>query len=133
MHYRSQQTIHIVIADDNPRALRGLCAILATQPGITIVGKASQGEEALTLVEAQHPQVALLDVCMPVMNGLQATRTIKNRWPQIRVILISMSADPQNNALESGADAFLVKGCPPQDLISTILGSNLTKAKSQQI
>jgi YesN/AraC family two-component response regulator len=117
--------VRIVIADDNPRARRGLCAILATNPGIVVVGEASQGEEALKLVETHRPQVALLDVCMPVMDGLQAARAIKNRWPQTRVILISISADHRDDALECGADTFLVKGCPAGDLISTVLGSFL--------
>jgi DNA-binding NarL/FixJ family response regulator len=128
MHSRSKQTINIVIADDNPRARHGLKAILATQPGIAIVGEASQGAEALTLIEMQHPQVALLDVRMPGMDGLQTARAIKNCWPQIRVVLISMSTDHQIDAFESGADAFLVKGCPATDLISTILGANSSKA-----
>ncbi len=114
----------LIIADDSPHARSGLRAILMAQPELDIVGEASQGAEALTLVEAQHPHVALLDVRMPVMDGIQAAHAIKKRWPQVRVILISIYADYQKEALESGADAFLVKGCPAKELISTILGSN---------
>ena len=127
MHTQPNTIQQIVIADDNPRALRGLCAILATQPGIAVVGEASQGAEALELVQTLHPQVVVLDVTMPVMDGLQAARSIKKNWPQTRVILLSISADHQNQAFETGADGFLVKGCPAIDLITTILGPNPEK------
>jgi YesN/AraC family two-component response regulator len=118
----------LIVADDSSHARHGLCAILAAQPGVAIVGEASQGEEALEIVESQHPNVALLDVHMPVMDGIEAARVIKKRWPQVRVILISMYADYQKEALASGADAFLLKGCPADELISTILGTNPTKS-----
>ena len=117
------KTTRLIVADDSSHARRGLCAILATQPGMNIIGEASQGAEALTLIESQRPNVALLDVRMPVMNGIQAARAIKNRWPNIRVVLISMYADYQKEALESGADAFLVKGCPSEELLSVIIGA----------
>ena len=120
----------LIIADDSPRARHGLCAILAARPGLDIVGEASQGEEALAMIEAQHPNVALLDVHMPVMDGIEAARAIKKRWPQTRVVLISMYADYQKEALASGADAFLVKGCPAEELVSTILGANRPKSMS---
>jgi YesN/AraC family two-component response regulator len=118
----------LIVADDSSHARHGLCAILAAQPGVAIVGEASQGEEALEIVESQHPNVALLDVHMPVMDGIEAARVIKKRWPQVRVVLISMYADYQKEALASGADAFLLKGCPADELISTILGTNPTKS-----
>jgi YesN/AraC family two-component response regulator len=118
----------LIVADDSSHARHGLCAILAAQPGVAIVGEASQGEEALEIVESQHPNVALLDVHMPVMDGIEAARVIKKRWPQVRVVLISMYADYQKDALASGADAFLLKGCPADELISTILGTNPTKS-----
>ena len=119
-----KKTTRLIVADDSPPARHGLCAILAAQPGMDIVGEASQGAEALTMVEAQLPNVALLDVRMPIMNGIEAARAIKKRWPQVRVVLISMYADYQNEALASGADAFLVKGCPAEELISTVLGAS---------
>jgi len=114
--------IRLIVADDSPHARHGLCAILATHPGVEIVGEASEGLEALALVEAKPPQVALMDVRMPVMDGMQATRLIKDRWPQVRVILISMYGDYRRAALESGADAFLVKGCPAEELVTAIVG-----------
>ena len=117
----------LVVADDSFHARHGLCAILAAQPGMDIVGEASQGAEALTLIETQRPDVAVLDVHMPVMDGIQAAHTIKNRWPQVRVVLISMYADYQKEALEAGADAFLVKGCPAEELLSVVMGVKTAK------
>ena len=117
------RSIRLIIVDDNPHALRGLCAMLATQPRIDIVGEASQGLEAIALVESKQPHVALMDLRMPVMDGIQATRAIKEHWPEVRVILISIYADYQGEALESGADAFLVKGCPAEELVSAIVGA----------
>jgi YesN/AraC family two-component response regulator len=112
----------LVLADDNPRALHGLRALLTAQPGVEVAGEASQGDEAIALVERLQPDVALLDVRMPKTDGLQATRAIKKRWPRVRVILISMYADYKVEALSTGADAFLVKGCTAEELLTTILG-----------
>ncbi len=115
--------IRVIVVDNSIHARHGLCAVLASQPGMDIVGEASDGLEALALVEAKQPEVALVDVRMPVMNGMQAARAIKERWPKVRVVLISMCADYQAGALESGADAFLVKGCPAEDLVTAISGT----------
>jgi YesN/AraC family two-component response regulator len=111
----------VIIADDNPHARHGLQAILTSQPGIEVAGEASQGDEAIALAETLQPDVALLDVRMPKTDGLQAARMIKKRWPQIRVILISMYADYKVEALASGADAFLVKGCTAEELVTAIV------------
>jgi YesN/AraC family two-component response regulator len=111
----------LILADDNPHALHGLRAILSSQPGVEVAGEASQGDEAITLVETLQPDVALLDVRMPKTDGMQATRTIKKRWPEVRVVLISMYTDYKVEALATGADAFLVKGCTAEELLTTIL------------
>lgn len=118
-----KQVIKLVIADDNLHALRGLRAILTSQPGVEVAGEASRGDEAIALVERLQPDVALLDVRMPMMDGIQATRIIKKRWPQVRVVLISMYTEYQAEALFTGADAFLVKGCPADELLSAVTGT----------
>lgn len=124
---KTRKVTQVIIADDNLRARHGLRAVLTTQPDLEIVGEASQGNEAILLIEATQPDAALLDVRMPVMNGIQATRTIKNRWPTVRVVLISMYADYQLEALSTGADAFLVKGCPTEELVTAVLGKSVQK------
>ena len=124
---KTRKVTQVIIADDNPRARHGLRAVLTTQPDLEIVGEASQGNEAILLIEATQPDAALLDVRMPVINGIQTARTIKNRWPTVRVVLISMYADYQLEALSTGADAFLVKGCPTEELVTAVLGKSVQK------
>ncbi len=110
----------LVIADDSPRARHGQCAVLAIQRGVKVVGEAADGEEAIHLVETLRPDGVIMDIRMPGMDGIQATRLIKCRWPEIRVIIMSMYAAYRNEALATGADVFLVKGCPVEELISAI-------------
>jgi two-component system response regulator DesR len=119
----AQQVIKLVISDDNLHALHGLRAILTSHPGVEVAGEASRGDEAIALVERLQPDVALLDVRMPVVDGIEATRIIKKRWPQVTVVLISMYAEYRAEALSTGADAFLVKGCPAEELIAMVTGT----------
>ena len=116
-----EKLTRLVIADDSPRARRGQCAILAYQPGVKIVGEAADGEEAIRLVETLQPDGIIMDVRMPGLDGLAATRLIKGRWPQIKVIVLSMYATYRAEAIAAGADNFLVKGCPAGELLDAIL------------
>jgi DNA-binding NarL/FixJ family response regulator len=114
------QPVRIVIADDQPRACQGLQALLATWPEIEIVGKAANGQEAIQLVEQCQPDVVLMDMRMPVMDGLEATHLIKARWPQVKVVALTMYATYRADALTAGADVFLLKGCPVNDLLNAV-------------
>jgi DNA-binding NarL/FixJ family response regulator len=114
----------VLIADDRPRSRSGLRAVLALRPEIEIVGEAADGQEAVRLVAECRPDVVLMDARMPVMDGVDATRLIKERWPQIRVILLTMYPTYREDALDAGADAFLVKGCPPEQLLAAITGQS---------
>jgi DNA-binding NarL/FixJ family response regulator len=116
-----QNARRVLIADDRARSRRGLRALLATQPGIDIVGEASDGREAVQLVEESRPDAVLMDAKMPAMDGLAATRLIKERWPEVRVVVLTMYGAHRADALASGADAFLVKGCPADELLEAIL------------
>jgi DNA-binding NarL/FixJ family response regulator len=115
-----EKITRVVIADDSARARHGQCAILAIQPGIKVVGEAANGEEAIRLVETMQPDGVLLDVRMPGMDGLEATRLIKMRWPGIKVIVLSMYAAYREEALATGADAFMVKGCAIDEILNII-------------
>ena len=121
-------SIRVLIADDAARSRDGLRALLATlrlgapepQDGawlqVEVVG------EALRLLEERRADVVVMDARMPVMDGLEATRLIKDRWPEVKVIVLTMYPAYRAKALTAGADAVLVKGCPPERLLNAILG-----------
>ena len=111
----------VLIADDNVRARLGLQALLALRPEIEVVGEVANGWEAVQRVRDNQPDVVLMDTRMPQMDGLEATRQIKGRWPQVRVVVVSMYASHRAEALAAGADVFLVKGCPAGELLAAIM------------
>ena len=110
----------VVIADDRSRSRQGLRALLATQPGIDVIGVASNGREALELVDKLKPDAVVMDARMPGMDGLSATRAIKERWPAVRVVVLTMYASLRAAAVASGADSFVIKGCLPDELMEAI-------------
>lgn len=116
------QRIRVLIADDRSRSRKGLRALLSTSPQLEVVGEAGNGAEAVELAEELLPDVILMDVRMPVMSGVEATQAIKHRWPDVRVIVLSMYRRHLDEAKDAGADRFLEKGCPPQELIEAIIG-----------
>jgi DNA-binding NarL/FixJ family response regulator len=111
----------VLIADDRPRSRSGLRALLDLRPEIVVVGEAANGQEAVRLVAELHHDVVLMDARMPVMDGLEATRILKERWPAVKVVVMTIYTSLRADALAAGADAFLVKGCPPDELLKTIL------------
>ena len=115
------QHIRVLIADDRLSSRNGLKALLVTQCGIEIVGEAADGQETIQFVGQCRPDVVLMDVRMPLIDGLEATRVIKDRWPEVKVIVLTMYPSHQAEALAAGADAFLVKGCTAEDLLKAIL------------
>jgi DNA-binding NarL/FixJ family response regulator len=110
----------LLIADDRARTRRALRAVLATEPGIELVGEAADGEEALAEIERLQPDVVILDIRMPRLDGIAATAHIKQRWPRIRVIAHSLAEELGADALAAGADAFVAKGSPPDTLLSAV-------------
>lgn len=110
----------VLITDDRITSRKGLRALMLTQPDIQIIGEANNGEKAIQFIEKHKPDVVLMDAFMPKMNGLEATRIIKKRWRNIRVVILTLHDDIREEAIAAGADAFLVKGCSPDDLILEI-------------
>lgn len=119
---RSKQT-RLLIADDNPGARSGLIALLNTMlagaAGLMIL-EASTGEAAVRLAANFQPDLVLMDIQMPEMDGIEAIRQIKQRQPGVKVAALTMFADRRQEALEAGADLFLLKGTPPDRLLSAI-------------
>ncbi|MHB9034960.1 MAG: response regulator, partial [Anaerolineae bacterium] len=104
----------ILIVDDQRPTRKGLHALLAFLPGMEWAGEAENGQEALDQVAIIHPDVVVMDVRMPTMDGIEATQAIKDRNPEIKVIVLSLYPQYQEEALAAGADLFLIKGGPPE-------------------
>jgi DNA-binding NarL/FixJ family response regulator len=114
--------VRVLIADDQPRARHSLRSLLDTWPEIEVVAEAADGRAAVELTRLCQPDVVLMDVRMPVMDGLTATQLIKERWPQIRVVILTMYTDhTAAEASAAQADAFLIKGRPAEELLAAIL------------
>jgi DNA-binding NarL/FixJ family response regulator len=109
--------IRLLIVDDRPRTRRALRALLAAHAGFDVVGEASNGDEAMARVADLQPDVVLLDVRMPGMDGIAATAQMKSRWPAIRVVVHSMAIERRDEALAAGADAFVAKSVLPHELV----------------
>ena len=114
--------IRVLIVDDTERVRQDLRTFLTLIGDIKIVGEASNGLEAIHLVEALCPQAVLIDLEMPVMNGYEATRQIKILQPSCRVIALTIHGGEkeQQRALQAGADEFIIKGAPLVSLIGAI-------------
>lgn len=110
--------LRIVLADDHKLVRAGLRSLLQQMPGVTVVGEAQDGREALDLVAEHRPDVVLMDITMAGLNGLEAALQIKKEHPQIRVIMLSMHASEEYvlQALHAGASGYLLKDSAPLEL-----------------
>jgi YesN/AraC family two-component response regulator len=115
-----QERITVLIVDDQPRARKSLRALLSTWPRAGEMREASNGREALQLVRELRPDVVLMDVRMPEMDGLKATAQIKEIWPQVKVIVLSMYTEYRDEALAAGAETFVGKGEAPDKLLDLL-------------
>jgi two-component system NarL family response regulator len=114
------EPIRILIVDDQPRARSSLRALLSTWPCAGETREAGNGQEAVERVQELQPEVVLMDVRMPELDGLQATQQIKTMWPHVKVIVMSMYPGHQNEALAAGADGFVGKAEAPDRLLSLL-------------
>ncbi|MBI3927154.1 MAG: response regulator transcription factor [Armatimonadetes bacterium] len=114
--------IRILLVDDHPVVCEGLRAILGREPGFSVVGEAYSAAEALEKVNRLSPTVVLMDVRMPGVGGLEATRSIKGQSPETRVLVLTVEDSEQMllQALEAGADGFVVKHSPSQTIVSAV-------------
>jgi DNA-binding NarL/FixJ family response regulator len=112
--------IRLLIADDHSQSRKGLRALLTTCPTVGVIMEAQNGREAVTLVEECQPDVVLMDIQMPVWDGFEATRYIKAHFPEVKVIALTIHEAWQPAAMSAGADTFLLKGCPSEDLFAAI-------------
>ena len=112
----------ILTADDDQRFLAIVRRCLEENPDFSLVGQATDGEQAVRLAQELRPDLVLMDISMPRMNGLEATRQIKSRQPNTKVVIVTMHDEEayRNAAAESGAEAFLLKKKVVSNLLTTI-------------
>jgi len=122
--------IRILLADDHTVMRRGLRALLERQAGFSVVAEAADGREAVDSAAAVSPDVAVIDIGMPNLNGIEAARRITERRPETAVVILSMHADESYvlRALNSGARGYLLKDSPEDDLINAIRAVHKGKA-----
>lgn len=114
----STDIIRVILADDHLVVRAGLKALLATNRDIEVVGEAANGREALALVERLAPRVAVLDLDMPVLDGVATTREIAKSWPETKVLVLTMHTEDEYlvSLLEAGAAGYLVKNAADREL-----------------
>jgi len=120
----------VLLVDDHPLVRAGLSTLLATTDDLEIVGEASGGEQAVAMVSDLQPEVVLMDLSMPGMDGVEATRRILDTSPQVRVVVLTSFADEARvaDALAAGAVGYLLKDCDPRDVIAGVRSAALGHA-----
>ena len=114
--------IRVLIADDHPVVCKGLSAIIQSEPGMRIVGEAANGKEAVERFRELLPDVALIDLRMPVLSGSDAIRAILHAYPKARIIVLTTYKGDEDvyRALKAGASGYLLKGMPNHELLDAI-------------
>jgi two-component system response regulator NreC len=114
--------IRVLLAEDHTIVRKGIRSLLDDEPDIEVVGEAADGREAVEKVEKLRPDVVLMDITMPQLNGLEATRHIKKQFPEIKVLGLTMYTNEEYifQLLQAGASGYLVKQSAPAELISAI-------------
>ena len=119
---RAEGRIRVLVVDDHAIVRKGICALLATEPGIEVVGEAKEGQEAVGKTARLQPEVVLMDLVMPGMDGLEAIRRILADQPAVRILVLTSFAgdDKVFAAIRAGALGYLLKDSGPEELIQAI-------------
>jgi len=118
----SKEPLRVLIADDHPLFRSGMRALLAADQYTEVVGEATTGEEAIAQAVAHQPDVILMDLQMPNVGGIEATRRILHTSPHIRILVVTMYEDDHSvfNAMRAGARGYLLKGASPDEVLRAI-------------
>lgn len=116
------ETVRLLVADDHALFREGLKALLSATPGIEMVGEAATGEDTVALAEERQPDIVLMDINMPGMDGIRATRRILRANPTVGVIMVTMLEDDASlfAAMRAGARGYVLKGAQPQELLQAV-------------
>lgn len=114
----TRDTIRVMIVDDHTMVRKGLAIFLRTMPDLELVGEAGNGEEALRVCERVQPDVVLMDLVMPKMGGIEATRSLRERWPEVHVVALTSFQEKElvHEAMQAGATSYLLKNVGIEDL-----------------
>ena len=118
----SQTTLRLIMADDHALARRGLRVLLEEQPDLRVVGEAGDGAAALELARVERPNVAVLDVRMPTLDGVRACKAIKQEVPETQVLILSAYEDDRYvfGLLEAGATGYVLKDAPDDEIVAAV-------------
>lgn len=107
----TEENIRVIIVDDNDHVRMGLSIVLENFDDITLVGEAASGQEAIELCTTLEPDVVLMDLIMPQMDGITATRLIHEKYPSMGIVVLTSNLDPEarNSAFQAGASSFMLK------------------------
>jgi len=116
------EPLTLIIADDHPLFLKGLADVLRGAAGLSVVGQASDGESALALIEARRPRLAVLDVAMPGLGGLEVARTVRSRNLPVEIVLLTMHDEPEilERAMEVGVRGYVLKDTAAADILACL-------------
>jgi DNA-binding NarL/FixJ family response regulator len=117
-----EKLTRIVVADDHALFRYGLTAMFASLPDYEVVGEAATGEEAIKLVAESHPDIVLMDIQMPKMNGIEATRRIVEAYPGVGVVMLTMFGDDDSvfAAMRAGARGYVLKGADAEEVLKVV-------------
>jgi NarL family two-component system response regulator LiaR len=123
-------TIRVMIVDDHDMVRRGLVAFLNVNSDLVMVGEANNGQKAVELCEEIQPDVILMDLVMPVMDGAAATRMIRERWPEIQVVALTSFEEKEliQDALQAGAISYLLKNVTADSLAEAIRAAHVGRS-----
>jgi DNA-binding NarL/FixJ family response regulator len=121
----SQSVIRVLIVDDQAVVCEGLRVMLSAAPFIEVVGVAYDGAEALKLIPTLRPTLVLMDLKMPVMNGIHTTRAIREQFPNMNVLVLTTYADDEwlFDAIRAGADGYILKDSRREDIVAAVMGT----------
>ncbi len=116
------EILRVLLAEDHTIVRKGLRSLLEGEAGIEVIGEAEDGREAIEKVQQLLPDVVLMDITMPGLNGLEATRQIKKRFPEVKVVILTVHANEEYifQILRAGASGYVVKRAAPTELLSAI-------------
>ncbi|EDP97659.1 response regulator transcription factor [Kordia algicida OT-1] len=119
---KQKTKLNIIIADDHQIVIDGLKSLLVAHPHIKVVGEASDGEEALKLIENNTVNIAVLDISMPKMNGVETTKIIKKKYPYIKILILTMHDGDEfiHELFEIGADGYILKNRGKEEFVEAL-------------